>query len=212
MLIDFILHLDVHLQALITEYGVWVYAILFLIVFCETGLVILPFLPGDSLLFAAGTFASLQSLELLPLMVLLMAAAILGDAVNYQIGHFLGPKVLTGRHRLLKPEYLSKTQKFYDKYGGKTLIIARFVPIVRTFAPFLAGVGGMQYRQFALYNITGAVLWVVLLTGAGYLFGAIPIVRDNFTHVIFGIIIVSLLPAIIEVMRGYLSQNKAESQ
>lgn len=209
MLIDFILHIDSHLQTLISQYGIWVYAILFLIVFCETGLVVVPFLPGDSLLFAAGTFAALQSIQMLPLVVLLIIAAILGDAVNYAVGHYLGPKALTGRYRLLKPAYLQKTQAFYDRYGGKTLIIARFVPIVRTFAPFLAGVGSMPYRKFSLYNISGGVLWVISMTGCGYLFGNIPFIRDNFSAVVLGIIGVSLLPAIIEVGRSYWQNRRS---
>jgi membrane-associated protein len=200
--IDLMLHLDVHLNAVILQFGGWTYAILFLVLFCETGLVVTPILPGDSLLFAAGTFAALGSLEVVPLMVLLIVAAILGDAVNYSIGLYLGPKVLTGRYRFLKPEYLEKTQRFYEKYGGKTIVIARFVPIVRTFAPFLAGVGRMSYSRFAMYNISGAILWIVLLTMAGYLFGNIPIVRKNFTLVIFAIIIISILPAVIETVRS----------
>jgi membrane-associated protein len=209
IVMDFILHIDTHLQELIAQYGAWVYAILFLIVFCETGLIVMPFLPGDSLLFAAGAFAASGSMELVPLMVLLMIAAILGDAVNYAVGNYLGPKALTGRYRFLKPEYLQKTQNFYDRYGGKTLIIARFVPIVRTFAPFLAGVGGMPYRKFAFYNITGAVLWVISMTGCGYLFGNIPFIRENFSAVVLGIIVVSLLPAIFEVGRNYWQKQRA---
>ncbi len=207
MLIDFILHIDTHLQTLVSDYGVWIYAILFLIVFCETGLVLTPFLPGDSLLFAAGALSALGSMQLLPLMILLIIAAVLGDAVNYAVGHYLGPKALTGRYRFLKPAYLQKTQSFYDRYGGKTLIIARFLPIVRTFAPLLAGVGNMPYRRFSFYNIIGGVLWVISMTGCGYLFGNFPFIRDNFGAVVLGIIVVSLLPALIEVGRSYW-QNK----
>lgn len=207
MLIDFILHIDTHLQTLVSDYGVWIYAILFLIVFCETGLVLTPFLPGDSLLFAAGALSALGSMQLLPLMILLIIAAVLGDAVNYAVGHYLGPKALTGRYRFLKPAYLQKTQSFYDRYGGKTLIIARFLPIVRTFAPLLAGVGNMPYRRFSFYNIIGGVLWVISMTGCGYLFGNLPFIRDNFGAVVLGIIVVSLLPALIEVGRSYW-QNK----
>jgi membrane-associated protein len=209
MVIDFILHIDSHLQTLVANYGAWIYAILFLIVFCETGLVVTPFLPGDSLLFAAGALAALGSMQMLPLMSLLIVAAILGDAVNYAVGHYLGPKALSGRYRLLKPDYLQKTQVFYDRYGGKTLIIARFVPIVRTFAPFLAGVGEMPYRTFAFYNITGAVLWVISMTGCGYVFGNIPIIRENFSAVVLGIIVVSLLPAIFEVARSYWHKQRS---
>jgi membrane-associated protein len=203
MVIDFILHIDSHLQELVVNYGVWIYAILFLIVFCETGVVVMPFLPGDSLLFAAGALAALGSMQMMPLMSLLIVAAVLGDAVNYTIGYYLGPKALTGRYRFLKPAYLHKTQRFYDRYGGKTLIIARFVPIVRTFAPFLAGVGRMPYRKFSFYNIMGGALWVISMTGCGYLFGNLPFVRDNFSAVVLGIIVVSLLPAIFEVARSY---------
>ena len=172
--IDFVLHINVHLHEIITQYGAWSYLILFLIVFAETGLVVTPFLPGDSLLFAAGALCTGESLQFAPLVLILLVAAIIGDAVNYHVGRYLGPKVLAGQNRFLKPEYLAKTQAFYDKYGVKTIVIARFVPIVRTFAPFLAGVGRMSYRTFVIYNIIGAALWVGICCTAGYFFGNMP--------------------------------------
>lgn len=200
--IDLFLHLDQHLNTLIAEYGTWTYAILFLIVFCETGLVVTPFLPGDSLLFAAGTFAASGSLEIWTLMGLLAIAGILGDAVNYSVGRYLGPKVLSGQHRFLKKEYLDRTTEFYVKYGGKTIIFARFLPIIRTFAPFLAGVGAMNYSRFAIFNVTGAVLWVIGFCGAGYLFGNIPAVKSNFTLVIMAIIVLSAIPPLLEAWKA----------
>lgn len=200
--IDLFLHLDVHLNTVIRDYGMWTYLILFLIVFCETGLVVTPILPGDSLLFAAGTFAAIGSLDVTWLFILLTVAAVLGDAVNYAVGHFMGPKVFSQPNsRIFKKEYLDRTHHFYEKYGGKTIIIARFVPIVRTFAPFVAGVGNMTYAKFASYNIIGGVLWVAVCVGAGYAFGTIPIVKNNFTLVILGIIFVSILPGIVEYLR-----------
>lgn len=201
-LIDFILHIDVHLQQLCGTYGVWVYAILFLIVFCETGLVVLPLLPGDSLLFAVGSMAALGALNFVSVMVLLIVAAILGDAVNYSIGYRIGGRIFerdTGR--FFKKDHLLKTQAFYEKHGGKTIIIARFMPIIRTFAPFVAGVGKMNYSRFALFNVSGAILWVVIFVTAGFFFGNIPAVRKNFTLVIFAIIVISILPGVIEYIR-----------
>ena len=207
--IDLFLHLDIHLNAVIRDYGIWTYLILFLIVFCETGLVITPILPGDSLLFAAGAFAASGSLDVTWLFILLTVAAVLGDAVNYAVGYFMGPKVFSQENsRIFKKEYLDRTHQFYEKYGGKTIIIARFVPIVRTFAPFVAGVGSMTYAKFAGYNIIGGVLWVAVCISAGYAFGNIPIVKNNFTLVILGIIFVSLLPGIIE----YLRQRQQNAQ
>ena len=197
-LIDFILHIDDHLSAIIAQYGTLTYGFLFLIVFCETGLVVMPFLPGDSLLFAAGTFAATGSLDPVILVLLLTIAAILGDAVNYAVGRSLGLKVFTSGSRIFKKEYLDRTQEFYKRHGKKTIILARFVPIVRTFAPFVAGVGGMSYSEFALYNITGGILWVLPFVTGGYLFGNIPIVRENFEIVILGIIALSLLPGLYE--------------
>ena len=201
-LLDYVLHLDKHLHMIIQDYGVWTYLILFLIIFCETGLVVTPFLPGDSLLFAVGTFAALGSLDLFLIIGLLSVAAILGDAVNYAIGYRLGPRVFSQKgSRLLNREHLDRTHAFYEKYGGKTIVIARFVPIIRTFAPFVAGIGRMRYTRFALYNVAGGLFWIASLTTAGYLFGNIPIVRNNFALVIFAIIIISVLPAIVEVLR-----------
>ena len=196
--IDVLLHLDKHLGALIQNYGGWTYAILFLIVFCETGLVITPILPGDSLLFAAGAFAAVGVLNPWVLCILLAIAAILGDALNYTIGASIGPKIFRKENvRFLNKEYLLRTHEFYEKHGGKTIIIARFMPIIRTFAPFVAGIGKMTYAHFAVYNITGAVLWVCSFVLGGYYFGNIPVVKRNFTLVIFAIIFISILPGII---------------
>jgi membrane-associated protein len=204
--IDLFLHLDQHLNRIIADYGVWTHLILFLIVFAETGLVVTPFLPGDSLLFAAGTFAALGSLDLALVVVLLIAAAILGDTVNYWIGAWVGPRAFTGNIRFLRKDYLDRTHAFYEKHGGKTIILARFVPIIRTFAPFVAGVGAMSYPKFITYNIVGAVLWVGLFVPAGYFFGNIPAVRKNFTLVIFAIIAISILPIALEAIRGRTSR------
>ena len=200
--LDYILHLDAHLATLVAQFGTWTYAILFLIIFAETGLVVTPFLPGDSLLFATGALAAVTDLNVYVLFVLLTIAAILGDAVNYWVGRNVGMRLFDGRIKYLKPEYLDRTHAFYEKYGGKTIVIARFVPIVRTFAPFVAGMGSMSYGKFATYNIAGGILWIGSLLFAGYLFGNIPIVKDNFGLVIIGIIIVSILPAVFEVVKG----------
>lgn len=197
-LIDLFLHLDKYLNTVINDYGTVTYLILFVVVFCETGLVVTPILPGDSLLFAAGAFAGMGSLDVSLLATLLLVAAILGDALNYSVGRRLGPKVLSGKYRFLKKEYLEKTQAFFDRYGGKTIVIARFIPIVRTFAPFMAGVGKMRYGYFATYNVVGALAWVTLFVGGGFFFGNIPAVKRNFTLVILAIIVVSILPAVIE--------------
>ena len=199
--VDFLLHLDTHLAEIISRFGSGAYAILCLIVFCETGLVVTPFLPGDSLLFAAGTFAALGSFSLVPLLLLLIAAAILGDTVNYWIGARIGERAFTGEIRFLKQSHLERTRAFYARHGGKTIVLARFIPIVRTFAPFVAGVARMDYPRFLMYNIAGGITWVVLFTVAGYLFGNIPVVRDNFTLVIFAIIGLSVLPIVIEMVR-----------
>ncbi len=200
-LIDIFIHLDKYLGAIISQYGTMTYIILFLVIFCETGLVVTPFLPGDSLLFAAGTFAALGALDVHLLFFILLIAAILGDTVNYSIGKFLGPKVFTGHYKFLKKEYLEKASKFYEKYGAKTIIIARFVPIVRTFAPFVAGIGKMHYGKFITYNIVGGLIWTAGLTYAGYFFGTIPFIKNNFSVAIMTIIFISLLPAIIELIR-----------
>jgi membrane-associated protein len=200
--VDLFLHLDIHFQTVIQNYGGWTYVLLFIIIFCETGLVVTPILPGDSLLFAAGAFAALGSLNLAWLFGLLSAAAVLGDALNYTIGHFMGPKVFAQENsRVFKKEYLDRTHQFYEKYGGKTIIMARFVPIVRTFAPFVAGVGKMTYWRFASYNIVGGLLWIAVCLGAGYLFGNIPVVQKNFTLVLLAIIFISILPGLIEYLR-----------
>jgi membrane-associated protein len=199
---DLLLHLDKHLADLTASYGTWTYAILFVVVFCETGLVVTPLLPGDSLLFAAGAICSLGSLNVGVLWLLLVVAAIAGDSANYQIGYYLGPKVLRGEHsRLFNKKHLDRTHAFFEKYGGATIIIARFVPIVRTFAPFVAGVGAMTYRRFLAYNVIGGVAWVSGFLFAGYWFGNIPWVKANFSSVILAIIVVSVLPMVYEYVR-----------
>jgi membrane-associated protein len=201
-LIDILLHLDVHLDLVIRSYGFWTYGILFLIIFLETGLVVTPFLPGDSLLFAAGTFAALGSLDVVWVIILLSVAAVAGDTVNYWIGHASGPKVFSKeKSRLFNKEYLHRTHQFYEKYGGKTIIIARFVPIIRTFAPFVAGIGSMTYGRFIAYNVVGGIGWVIILVLGGYFFGNIPIIKRNFSLAIAAIIFVSILPGIIEFLR-----------
>lgn len=201
--IDLFLHLDKHLDTFVTSYGTLTYGLLFLIVFCETGLVVTPFLPGDSLLFAAGAIATRGNLNVHLIVVLLFIAAVIGDAVNYYIGSKIGDKAFANPNsRVFKKEYLDKTHAFYEKYGAKTIVIARFVPIVRTFAPFLAGTGKMSYSQFAKYNVFGAALWVVSLTYLGYLFGEIPIVKNNFTAVVMGIIVLSIMPMVIEFIKA----------
>jgi len=203
--IDVILHLDVHLNVWVTNFGPWIYLILFAIIFCETGLIVTPFLPGDSLLFALGALAATDNayLDLKLLAVVLITAGILGDAVNYSIGRYFGVKVFKIESRFLKKEYLEKTQAFYEKHGGKTIILARYVPIIRTFAPFVAGVGEMKYSRFFAYNIVGAVTWVLIFLLLGNYFGNLPSVKSNFHIVIFAIIGISILPMIIEVVRNY---------
>jgi membrane-associated protein len=201
-IIDYFLHLDQHLSQVISQYGSWTHLLLFLIVFCETGLVVMPFLPGDSLLFAAGTFAALGALDVRLIVVLLIAAAILGDTVNYWIGAYIGPRAFSGDIQFLRMEYLDRTHAFYEKHGGKTIILARFVPIIRTFAPFVAGVGAMSYPRFITYNVVGAVLWVGLFVLGGYFFGNIRMVRENFTLVILAIIAISVLPILVETLRA----------
>ena len=201
-LFGLLLHFDKYLGAVIQDYGAWTYLILFLIVFCETGLVVLPMLPGDSLLFVVGTFAAVGYLDIYLALGLITAAAILGDTVNYSIGHYIGPKVFHYESsRFFKKEHLLKTHAFYEKYGGKTIVIARFIPIIRTFAPFVAGVGAMTYSRFILYNVGGALLWVLSIGLAGYFFGNIPVIRNNFSLMVIAIIIVSVLPPIIEYAR-----------
>ncbi len=201
--ISFFIHIDKHLTELATTYGTWAYAILFVIIFCETGLVVTPLLPGDSLLFAAGALAAQGAFDVNLLAILLFVGAILGDAANYAIGRRMGPAVFERKNsRIFKPEYLARTHKFFEKYGAKTIVIARFVPIVRTFAPFLAGVGTMSYAKFAFYNVTGALLWISLFTYAGFFFGTTPLVQKNFKLVILAIIIISIMPAVIEIIRA----------
>jgi len=200
--LDILLHLDRHLQWVVTNYGVWIYAILFVVVFCETGLVVTPFLPGDSLLFVAGAIAAGGGMDVHLLVVLLIVAAVLGDSVNYAVGHYFGPRVFRGEtSRWLNRGHLERAHAFYERHGGKTIVIARFVPFIRTFAPFVAGIGTMTYSKFAFYNVSGALLWVVSLTYAGYFFGNIPVIRNNLTLVIFGIIGLSLLPIVVEFIK-----------
>ena len=210
-LVDFILHLDVHLNTIIQNFGIWTYLILFLIIFLETGVVITPFLPGDSLLFAAGSFAALGSLNVFALFILLTLAAILGDTLNYWIGHYIGPRAFSGNVRFLKKEYLDRTHDFYERHGGKTIILARFIPIIRTFAPFVAGIGAMDYPRFFFFNVTGAILWVSLFTFGGYFFGNLPFVKENFTIVILAIIVISVLPGVFEFLRDkYKTRKEAQ--
>jgi membrane-associated protein len=201
-LIDFILHLDKHLAEIIQAYGSLTYAILFMIVFAETGLVVMPFLPGDSLLFAAGALSALGSLHLPATLLILIAAAILGDSVNYWIGSIFGQKIVDNPHiKFINQEHIDKTEAFYKKHGGKTIILARFLPIIRTFAPFVAGVGKMDYQTFFIYNIVGAIIWVCSFTLAGYFFGNIPAVKEHFTIVVLAIVAISVLPIIIEYIK-----------
>ena len=206
-LIDIFLHLDKHLTQFVATYGGWVYALLFLIVFAETGLVVTPFLPGDSLLFAAGALAAAGGLNVWAVIALLSIAAVLGDAVNYAAGRFVGPRVFnatdrsSGLHRLLNREHLQRTHAFFEKYGGKAVVLGRFVPIVRTFVPFVAGAGAMTYARFAVYNVVGGLIWVGICTLAGYAFGTVPIVKNNFSLFALGIVFVSVIPIGIEMIR-----------
>ena len=200
--IDVVLHLDRYLQWVVTNYGAWIYVILFLVIFCETGLVVTPFLPGDSLLFVAGAVAAGGGMDVHVLFALLALASFTGDNTNYWIGRYAGPRVFRDGARWLKPEHLARTQRFYEKHGGKTVLIARFVPIVRTFAPFVAGLGRMVYPRFVGYSFAGAILWIGSLTYAGYLFGNLPIVRENLSVVIIGIVVLSIMPGIVEYLRS----------
>ena len=211
-LIDFVLHMDEHLSVIISNYGTWTYGILFLIIFLETGFVITPFLPGDSLLFAAGSFAALGALNPVYLFILLSIAAVIGDTVNYSIGHYIGPRAFSGEIKYLKKEHLDRTSEFYEKHGGKTIILARFIPIIRTFAPFVAGIGAMTYSKFILFNVVGGISWVAIFTFGGYYFGNLPFVRDNFEIVIFTIIFISFIPPVLEFFkaRKEMKENKAE--
>ncbi len=201
-LIDIFVHLDQHLVWLIQNFGGWAYIIVFIVVFCETGLVVTPILPGDSLLFGLGALAAIGGLRVDWLFLLLCGAAIAGDTVNYMIGHYVGPRVFhEDTNRFFKREYLERTHRFYEKHGGKTIVIARFIPIIRTFAPFVAGIGSMKYSHFIVFNVTGGILWVALFIFGGYYFGNLPVVRQNFTLVIVAIIIISVLPGVIEYIR-----------
>jgi membrane-associated protein len=200
--LDLLLHLDQHLRELVQTYGTWVYAILFGIVFLETGLVVTPFLPGDSLLFVGGTLAAAGELDVHLLAFLLALAAIIGDSVNYAIGRYIGPRVFHFEDsRFFKRAYLEKTHAYFERHGGKTIVIARFIPIIRTYAPFVAGVGQMHYPRFLAFNVAGGMLWVMSLTYAGFFFGNLPFVKDNLTLIIIGIIVVSIMPAIVEIWR-----------
>jgi membrane-associated protein len=211
-LIDFVLHMDVYLPEIINDYGAWTYGILSGIIFLETGVVVTPFLPGDSLLFAAGTFAALGSLNPFLLFGLLATAAILGDTVNYHIGQYIGERAFSGEIKFLKQEYLEKTQIFYEKHGGKAIILARFVPIIRTFAPFVAGVGTMKYRRFITFNVVGGIAWVAIFIFLGYFFGNIPFVRKNFELVIFAIIFISFIPPVWEFIKARREAKEAAAQ
>lgn len=207
--IDFILHIDQHLTALSAQYGMWIYAILFLIIFCETGLVATPFLPGDSLLFAAGGIAAVGRMNIHIMVLILLVAAIFGDAVNFMIGKYFGAKLFSNPDsKIFRRAYLEKTHAFYEKHGGKTIIIARFVPIVRTFAPFVAGMGDMHYGRFIRYNIIGALAWVLLFSYLGYFFANIPLVKNNLGLVLGAIIVISILPAVIEIVRAKYAAKK----
>jgi membrane-associated protein len=201
---DYVLHLDKSLGQIIQDYGLWTYLILFAVIFCETGLVVTPFLPGDSLLFAAGAFAAIGSLDVTLLFILLAVAAIIGDTVNYWIGAYVGPRAFSGEIRFLKKEYLDRTHRFYERYGPGTIILARFVPIVRTFAPFVAGIGAMNYGRFIAYNVIGGVAWVALFVFGGYWFGNLPFVKEHFTLVVLAIIVISVIPLAVEVLRARL--------
>ncbi|TEU25620.1 DedA family protein [Alkanindiges illinoisensis] len=211
-LIDFILHVDQHLLEFVRDYGTWVYAILFLIIFVETGLVVMPLLPGDSLLFAAGAIAATGAMDPVLLSILLFIAAVMGDSLNYQIGRYIGPRVFSMNLRFIKRDHLLKTQSFFEKHGGKTIIFARFLPIIRTFAPFIAGVSHMQYSRFLMFNVIGGAAWILSFVWLGFFFGNLPVIKDNFTYVIFAIIGISMLPAVLEMLRQYWPNNKPKAK
>jgi len=211
--IDIFLHLDKHLDMLIKSFGLWSYGILFAIIFCETGLVVTPFLPGDSLLFAVGAMAAVGSFDVTTVIVLLIVAAVAGDTVNYWIGAKIGPKVFHKDYgRILNKKHLERTHRFYEKHGGKTIIIARFMPFIRTFAPFVAGIGKMSYRRFLAFNVIGGVVWIALFILAGYFFGNIPVVKKNFTFVIMAIIVISVMPAVIEYLKAVREKRRESSR
>jgi membrane-associated protein len=205
---DLVVHLDSHLATLLQQYGGWIYLLLFAIIFCETGLVVTPFLPGDSLLFVAGALAATGGIDVYLLAVLLVAAAVLGNTVNYAVGRYLGPRVFHWEHsRLFNRKALTRAHAFYEKHGGRTIVITRFIPILRTFAPFVAGVGSMTYARFTVYNVAGALLWVLALLYSGYWFGNVPLVKQNLSWVILGIIALSLAPIAIEYLRHRLAKT-----
>ncbi len=211
-IVDFILHVDKYLDMIIAAVGNWTYVVLFIIVFIETGLVVTPFLPGDSLLFAAGAFAARGAFDVILLYALMAVAAVLGDTANYWIGHFIGPRVFTTKSRLFKKEYLDRTQAFYEKHGGKTIFLARFIPIIRTFAPFVAGVGKMTYGHFITYNIVGGIVWTAIFIFGGYFFGNLPFVEKNFSLVIIAIIVISVLPAVYEAIKNRRQPTKPAAE
>ncbi len=210
-LIDFVLNIDKHLFELVANYGLWVYAILFLIVFCETGLVVTPFLPGDSLLFATGVVAGAGLIGYVEAMAVLLAAGIIGDAVNYNIGRYVGPAIFKKETRFIKKSHLMAAQEFYEKHGGKAIVLARFIPIVRTFAPFVAGIAKMHMASFVFYNVTGCIIWVGSLVSIGYFLGNTPFARENFSLIIYAIIIISVLPIVYEGTKAYLKKRKNNS-
>lgn len=210
-IIDIFLHLDEYLGTVIQNYGVWTYGLLFAVIFMETGFVVTPFLPGDSLIFAAGTFAGFGDLNIWLLYLLLVGAAVLGDTVNYWIGHYIGPRAFSGNVRFLKKEYLDRTHEFYERHGGKTIILARFVPIVRTFAPFVAGIGAMSYPHFISFNVIGGVLWVSIFLFLGYFFGSLPFVQNNFSLVVIVIIAISVLPMVYEYIKERRRSARVEA-
>jgi membrane-associated protein len=209
-ILDIFIHLDMHLSGLIAQFGPYIYVILFIVIFSETGLVVAPFLPGDSLLFVIGAFAAKGDFELGLIFAVLSAAAITGNMVNYQMGRYLGPKVFHGQTRFLKKEYLESTHKFYEKHGAKTIVIARFLPIIRTFAPFVAGIGRMNYTRFTIYNIIGCLAWLISFILGGYFFGNVPIVKQNLTIVILAIVVLSFVPSVIEFMRQRRNMRKSK--
>lgn len=206
-MIDFILHIDQHLQQIILNYGTWTYLVLFMIIFLETGFVVTPFLPGDSLLFGAGALAAIGALNEWWLILVLGFAAILGDSVNYGIGHLMNQRASKMNNRLIKQKYLLQTQKFYERHGGKTIILARFIPIIRTFAPFVAGIAKMSYKRFVFFNVLGGLLWITFFVHAGFLFGMMPVIKNNFSVTIFAVIMISLLPALVEYLRQRFSKR-----
>jgi membrane-associated protein len=208
-ILDFFLHVDKNLIAIVAAYGAWSYVILFGVIFMETGLVVTPFLPGDSLLFAAGALSAMGSFNLTALFLLMWLAAFLGDTVNYWIGHYIGPRAFEMNNKLLKKEYLEKAQSFYDKHGGKAIVLARFVPIVRTFAPFVAGIGKMSYGKFISYNLIGGLAWVSVFVFGGYFFGNLPFIRDNFHYSVVVIVLISVVPIVMEIVKSKRKENKA---